>query len=239
MSAVARRAGVTFGFLSIAVLALTSGCKAMPTTHYYVLEPRAGASDDVGAGLTVGVLPFEVDPPYDQDRIVYRIGADSPRVGFYEYHRWAAPLSRMLPRIASAAFRDVEGVRRIEPVASGHRYDVRLYGRVITLEEVDTAGGQHVRMDLVLTLIGSDGSTLWSAAASGRSDTSADTVEELVTQARSVAERVFAGQREGFARALASAGQSSSTSSSSSLKRKLRRVAETSTSVSMRLPPRK
>jgi uncharacterized lipoprotein YmbA len=177
----------------------------MPTTHYYVLEPRADPSDGAATGVTVGVLPFEVDPPYDQDRIVYRIGADSPKVGFYEYHRWAAPLSRMLPRLASAAFRDVEGVRRIEPVASGHRYDVRLFGRVITLEEVDMVAGQHVRIDLVLTLIGSDGSTLWSTAASGRSDTSVDTVEELVTQIRAVAEEVFAGQREGFARALASA----------------------------------
>ncbi len=206
MNAAARRAGVAFGLVSIAVLALTTGCKVAPTTHYYLLEPRAGVGDGTGAGLTVGVLPFEVDLPYDQDRIVYRIGADSPKVGFYEYHRWAAPLSRMLPRIASAAFRDVEGVRRIEPVAPEHRYDVRLSGRVITLEEVDMAAGQHVRMELVLTLIGSDGSTLWSAAASGRSDTSAETVEEFVTQTRAVAERVFADQREGFARALASAG---------------------------------
>ena len=96
MSAVARRSGVVaFGLLWSAVLALTIGCKAMPTTHYYILEPRAGSSDDAGAGVAVGVLPFEVDPPYDQDRIVYRIGADSPKVGFYEYHRWAAPLSRM------------------------------------------------------------------------------------------------------------------------------------------------
>ena len=205
MTAATREAGVAFGFLCIAVLALTSGCRAAPTTHYYVLEPRADSSVAAAAGVTVGVLPFAVDPPYDQDRIVYRIGADSPKVGFYEYHRWAAPLSRMLPRIASAAFRDVEGVRRIEPVASGHRYDVRLSGRVIALEEVDMAAGQHVRMDLVLTLIGSDGSTLWSAAASGRSDTSADTVEELVAQIRAVAERVFEGQRDGFGRALASA----------------------------------
>ena len=110
----------------------------------------------------------------------------------------------MLPRIACAAFRDVEGVGRIEPVSSEQRYDVRLFGRVITLEEVDVAGGQHARIDLVLTLIGSDGSTLWSAAASERSDASADTVEEFVAQTRAVAERIFAAQREGFARALAS-----------------------------------
>jgi len=193
-------------FLWIVVLVLATGCRVVPTTHYYVLEPPTVTRDGATTGLTVGVLPFTVDPPYDQDRIVYRIGADSPKVGFYEYHRWAAPLSRMLPRIASAAFRDVEGVGRIEPVAAEHRYDVRLSGRVITLEEIDIAGGQHVRMDLVLTLIGSDGSTLWSAAASGRSDTSADTVEDVVTQIRAVAERVFAEQREGFARALAAGG---------------------------------
>jgi uncharacterized lipoprotein YmbA len=172
--------------------------------NYYVLEPRSGAAEDAPDGVRVGVLPFEVDPPYDQDRIVYRVGADSPKVGFYEYHRWAAPLSRMLPRIASAAFRDVEGLGRIEPVSSEQRYDVRLSGRVIALEEVDVAGGQHARIDLVLTLIGSDGSTLWSAAASETSDSSADTVEELVAQTRAVAERIFAAQREGFARALTS-----------------------------------
>ena len=28
---------------------------------------------------------------------MYRVGEDSPEVGFYAYHRWAAPLSRMLP----------------------------------------------------------------------------------------------------------------------------------------------
>ena len=203
MSAAARRAGV--GLLWITVLVLTTGCKAVPTTHYYVLEPRAGASDGARAGLTVGVLPFEVDPPYDQDRIVYRIGEDSPEVGFYDYHRWAVPLSRMLPRIASAAFTDVVGVGRIEPVACGRRYDVRLSGRVVTLEEVDTAGGQHVRIDLVLILIGSDGTTLWEATASGRSDSSADTVEQLVAQTRDVAERIFAGQRGELALALATA----------------------------------
>ncbi len=204
-TAMPERFGAIFGLLWIAVLALTSGCKAVPTTHYYVLEPRAGASDGSGRGLSIGVLPFEVDPPYDEDRIVYRIGADSPKVGFYDYHRWAAPLSRMLPRIASAAFRDVEGVGRIEPFASERRYDVRLTGRVVALEEVDTAAGQHVRIDLVLTLIGSDGATLWSAAASGRSEISVDTVEQLVAQARDVADRVFAAERDGFARALASA----------------------------------
>ena len=29
---------------------------------------------------------FDVDPPFDQDRIVYRVGAESPEIGFYAYH---------------------------------------------------------------------------------------------------------------------------------------------------------
>ena len=101
MNSAIRRATVACGLLWIAILTLSSGCRATPAMNYYVLEPRSGASADAPDGVRVGVLPFEVDPPYDQDRIVYRIGADSPKVGFYEYHRWAAPLSRMLPRIAS------------------------------------------------------------------------------------------------------------------------------------------
>ncbi len=66
MSAVARRSGVVFGFLWSAVLALTIGCKAMPTTHYYVLEPSAGASD--GTGSNDGTGAGTVVPP---DELTY------------------------------------------------------------------------------------------------------------------------------------------------------------------------
>ena len=94
-----------------------SGCGGPPATHYYLLEvtPKVEArSTAAERGVTVGVRSFQVDPPYDQDRIVYRVGADSPEVGFYEYHRWAAPLSHMLPRLVCAAYGDVEGVGRIQ-----------------------------------------------------------------------------------------------------------------------------
>lgn len=192
-------------FRWIALVAAAVGCKAVPAMHYYMLEPRAQPIAPAGDGLEVGVLPFSVDQPYDQDRIVYRVGADSPQVGFYEYHRWAAPLSHMLPRLVCAAYGDLEGVGRIEPAASDRRYDVRLTGRVVALEEVDTDAGQHVRLDLTLTLVGADGSTLWSTTASGRGDASADTVEGIAVQARDVVESVLASRREAIARVLLSA----------------------------------
>ena len=85
----------------IALVATAVGCKAVPAMHYYMLEPRAETTPAPGGGLTVGVLPFAVDSPYDQDRIVYRVGDSSAEVGFYAYHRWAAPLSRMMPTLVA------------------------------------------------------------------------------------------------------------------------------------------
>ena len=91
--------------LSVCLLVSAVGiaaCARMPPTHYYVLlDPSPPTPAPAHAGPSLGVPPFHVDAPYDQDRLVYRIGADSPEVRFYAYHRWAVPLSRMLAQVAS------------------------------------------------------------------------------------------------------------------------------------------
>jgi len=73
-------------------VSLIGACRSAPTTHYYVLTPTrqvpdvaAAASDSTG--LRIGVEPFTVDPPYDRDQLVYRLGVDSVEVGFYTFHR--------------------------------------------------------------------------------------------------------------------------------------------------------
>ena len=60
--------------LLVGALVLCS-CGSVPQTHYYLLEPadfRPGSPSGSASGLAVGVKVFQVDPPYDQDRIVYR-----------------------------------------------------------------------------------------------------------------------------------------------------------------------
>jgi len=169
----------------VIALPLAGGCGgSVPPTHYYVLEPQDVTAVKPSGGLNVGVDRFDVDPPYDQDRIVYRVGDDSAEVGFYAYHRWAAPLERMLPRFVASAYADVPGLHSIEPVAPGRDYDAYLRGHVAVVEEIDTPEGQRVRvrLDLRLTI---DDRDVWTARIRETSDVSADEVTDIVERIRS------------------------------------------------------
>ena len=165
------------------LLALVTGCASVPLTHYYVLEPqdRPAESFTHRAGLTIGVETFEVDPPYDQDRIVYRVGDNSAEVGFYPYHRWAAPLARMLPRVVASGLKGISGALSVEPAASGRDYEASLRGRLLVFEEIDTKQGQRVRMRVELRLIRDDGTEIWSRLLAREVTVSSDAVAGIVT----------------------------------------------------------
>ena len=65
--------------LAVALPLALCGCGSVPPTHYYVLEPQdvpriEAFGTATARGLAIGVETFRVDPPYDQDRIVYRVG---------------------------------------------------------------------------------------------------------------------------------------------------------------------
>lgn len=177
------------------------GCARLPTTHYYVLEPRGEAAGESPSsahqdGLVIGVEVFLVDPPYDQDRIVYRVGEDSPEIGFYAYHRWAAPLSRMLPPVVAAQLRGTRGVSSIGPIARGHDYAAFLEGRVLELEQIDVPEGQRVRVRLELTLRLEDGAELFSETFTGETIIRTRKVSEVVDQMSTALGQALDGVRE-------------------------------------------
>jgi ABC-type uncharacterized transport system auxiliary subunit len=169
--------------VAIAVAIALMGCGGrVPPTHYYVLEPQdVPRADPLERGLSIGVETLHVDPPYDQDRIVYRVGRDSPEVGFYAYHRWAAPLERMVPRVVASAFHGLAGLKSIEPVVPGRRYDAYLGGRVLVFEEIDTPEGQSVRIRVTLRLSVND-DEIWSDTIVGRDTLSTDDVGDIVAR---------------------------------------------------------
>jgi len=142
--------------------AALAGCAGKPPpTHYYTLGAPAGdAVPAAGATLLVG--PFLVDPPYDQDRLVYRRAPGASEVGFYNYHRWASPLGRLLVVAVASGLHGTPGVGIAEPSATRAEYDARLSGRVIQLEEVDTASGAEVRIAIDFRLVDGAGEVLWS-----------------------------------------------------------------------------
>ncbi len=201
----------------LVLLAFVGGCRSVPTTHFYTLHtPKAGAPDTTtepataGDGLYVEVASFLVDPPYDRAQLVYRIGTDAPEVGFYTYHQWAAPLSRMLPVLVAEELSGTPGFASIRPASSivasprAPTRKAKLDGRLVYLEEVDTAAGVSTRVRLDLLLTRGDGERLWEGTVVGESRGRAGSDSASSGQNPSVA-KVVEQMRDAVRQALAQA----------------------------------
>ena len=194
----------------------------MPTTHYYTLGApsdsatvSAPTAEGLTQGLEIGVEPFSVDPPYDQDRVVYREGVGSAEVGFYNYHRWVASPGRLVQLALVEGLAGAPGIALVEPAASQTVYGGRLGGRVLYLEEVDRpsgAGGAEARVAIRFDLRDAEGETLWSEtlSASSRSSRSSRSAAEPAQEAgrtvdliRDAFDQVVTQARAGLSAALA------------------------------------
>ena len=196
--------------LTASVIALANaGCAKIPPTHYYTLQVRqdsakAAPADLDGKGLAIGVQTFEVDPPYDQDRIVYRQSQGSPEVGFYTYHRWAAPLSRMLPRVVSEGLQGTSGVTLVEPASSGRDYSGVLEGRVLEIEEIDGPSASRAYIRLSLTLRLKSAGVVWKEILEAEANSPASTVGSIVDALNAALSSSLVRARAGLAAAIAS-----------------------------------
>jgi len=183
---------------------LLCSCAEIPQTHYYVLEwPQdLAVGSNRSDGLVVAVEPFGIDAPYDQDRIVYRIGEDSPEVRFYAYHRWAVPLSRRLPQLVAERLSGTDGIASIAPAVPGGDYTARISGRLVALEELDVPAGQRVRVELTLVLHLADGNEIWSGSFRGGSDPGPHDIDGVVRQMAGVIGQALDEAREELEREL-------------------------------------
>lgn len=197
-------------FLLVVPLAVSmlGACSSAPPTHYYVLAPaqtsqEAASSESDSEGLRIGVEPLTVDPPYDRNQLVYRLGTDSVEVGFYTYHRWAAPLGNLVAVALTEGLRGTPGVEHIEPVSSGGDYTALLRGRVVYLEEIDVPGQQLARLALELRLVDRSGETLWADQVTGSAAGSSETVVGIVEQLYQAFDQALEQARAGLTTAAA------------------------------------
>jgi uncharacterized lipoprotein YmbA len=179
-------------------MAVAWGCVgSLPETHYYALSVPQNADSRTGAlqseGLMIGIESFAVDPPYDQDRLVYRPSTGSTEVGFYSYHRWAAPLGRLVAVALGEGLRGTAGVTSIEPALANGIYSARLRGRVTYFEEIESATIREARLSIDIELLDLSGEVLWAETLTGaaRSDGGEEPIahfnrafDDLLTQAR-------------------------------------------------------
>jgi uncharacterized lipoprotein YmbA len=201
-----RRQWFLLGLLLLLLSAAAVGCGSVPGTHYYMLEfphdlvqPSAGAQAE---GLIIGVRDFRVDPPYDRDTLVYRVGQHPTEVGFYDYHRWAAPLERMLPVVVARGLDTADGSTVVEPFVSDRPYDALLYGRVISIEEVDYPDRQDVVIRLELILRSPEGTQFWSRVGGGQQSVVTHQVGAIAETMNSVLRQLINELRPAFVQAL-------------------------------------
>jgi len=118
------------------ILVLTTaleGCGSGRPIKYYGLNyPKTAPVASGAIDVTLMVRPFEANPLYLDDKIVY--GFDSPEMGTYENHRWIEPpvesLQDALVRglLASGKFRAVYSLgpgMNGRFILGGHLYDFK------------------------------------------------------------------------------------------------------------------
>ena len=153
-------------------------------------------------GLQIGVKDFLVDAPYNQYQIVYRLGEEGVEVGFYAYHRWASPLSRMLPKLVADSFTGTHGITSIEPILVDRPYTAILEGRVLSFGEIDTSEGQQVDVQIILSLRLRDGGVIWSDVLTHRVLANTNTVNSIVEEMRRTLVDLLTKGRKSLASAL-------------------------------------
>ena len=170
---------------TVLVALLLGACGSVTPTRYYLLAPPAmnGVAAEKHEGLRLGVETFAVDPPFDQNRLVYRIGENAGEVGFYEHHRWAAEPGRLVSTALAAGLRTLDGLATAEPASAVADYDLLLSGRVVSLEEVDLPGRQVSRLALDLKLYRlEDDMLVWSGFLTAESGGQAQDASDIMRQ---------------------------------------------------------
>jgi ABC-type uncharacterized transport system auxiliary subunit len=134
---VKRRAGWAGGLLITAVCLLAiAGCGAARPSKYYqlTLPNEAGSApvDPIPVVLLVG--PIRASHLYREDQIVYS-GA-GPRMGTYEYQRWASPPTEMIAEMLLRELRNSGHYRAVNELRSSSRGDFVLHGHLYDFKEV-------------------------------------------------------------------------------------------------------
>src|SRR5271166_2302563 len=153
--------------LTLTLLPALIGCGRVRYPAYYTLNltapPDPPAPDN--ARTSIAVREFRSPGYLQQGPIVYR--ATPEKIGFYEYHRWAAD-----PReLVTAAV--IEHLRASGQYAMVSEYkgrpddDYILSGRLEKLEEVDYPAGVKVEVAVSAQITSvKTGATVWSNAVS-------------------------------------------------------------------------
>ncbi len=134
----------------LAVLPALAACfSASPEKKYYQLD-LAGPPAEAAFGKSLLVDRVDIDPLYDDFRIIYRI---SPvEVNYYTYHFWAEKPARMLHDILLHRLELSKLFARVLPESGKEEPDWVLRCTVHQIEEVDAPAAWAARLGMKIEL---------------------------------------------------------------------------------------
>jgi uncharacterized lipoprotein YmbA len=135
--------------------------------------------------------------------LVYRMGEGSEEVGFYSYHRWAAPLGHLVMVALVEGLRGTPGLAYVEPVSLDGGDDAVLRGRVVRAEELDSPRGQEAHLELEFQLV-IQGEVRWEGRLRGSAEGQVESVDGIVVLLGKALEEVIANLRLELTQELAS-----------------------------------
>lgn len=177
------RSLVRLSIVCFVTLLIASCGHEIKRSHYYALDIPPAPDHTVSSPRfsgTVAVSRFETPSYLRQGRIVYR---ESPeKVGFYEYHRWAADPSETITTSTIEALRSSRLFSLVKRYDGHNQQDYLIVGRLEHLEEIDYGGPVRVEAKISAELLNlRTGTTEWTGDASETLNVENRNVDSVVT----------------------------------------------------------
>jgi ABC-type uncharacterized transport system auxiliary subunit len=187
---VKQRGFIIFG---LALTCLAACSARIPPTNYYVLgftDSQTQNPLESRFPYTLLVEPFESNSVYLQKKIVWRSGPNE--IGYYPYEKWAALPSEMFTYRLYRYAQESGLFQRVYSIDAPRPTDLRLGGRIMAFEELDTPEGRFGHVSVSAELARADGTIIWNGESSHKIRMAEQTPEAVVNAIAAATEAVVA-----------------------------------------------
>jgi ABC-type uncharacterized transport system auxiliary subunit len=154
---------------AIAAAVVLAACGSVQYASHYVLDIAPASPPRAAARTALGplVVPELGCPPYlCEGRVVYR---EEPRIGFYDYHRWAIDPRTALTRLLTDRLRASSLFESVTAGGSTAKAAYLLRGEIERFEEVDEKTAVHAVCTISAEIVEvKTGTVAWSGTVSER-----------------------------------------------------------------------
>jgi len=149
--------------MAVAACVLAAGCSFnVPESKFYLLQPPLIDAAAKQSQATVGVRPISITRVYDEERIAYRDSDYS--VGYFHYHRWAAPPGSLLTEAVVDLLKQSGRFAAVEQDAGARDYDVTVSGALREFCQDERAETFSARLTVDWTVSNDAGRTVQETA---------------------------------------------------------------------------